>query len=153
MGRTAYQQGNAYVDDLTAEEIRTYRGTLTEPGKESPYRSRAVKKTSTLFRRHAGRRISGWRESPAGKIDMASPNMNLRDPVMYRISMPHTHTTGDKWRIYPMYDFAHGQCDSIEGITHSICTLEFEDHRPLYEWFLTTAAGAEPVRGSTNSPV
>jgi len=129
-------KGVAYVDDLTAEEIREHRGTLTEPGTESPYRNRSVAENLDLFRRmRTGEFPDGSRVLRA-KIDMASPNMNLRDPVMYRIvHEPHPHT-GDAWRIYPMYDYAHGQSDSIEGITHSICTLEFEDHRPLYEWFL-----------------
>jgi len=130
------QKGKAYVDDLTAEQIREYRGTLTEPGKESPFRDRSAEESLDLFRRmRAGEFPDGSRVLRA-KIDMASPNMNLRDPVMYRIlhaSHPHT---GNEWCIYPMYDYAHGQSDSIEGITHSICTLEFEDHRPLYEWFL-----------------
>lgn len=129
-------KGKAYVDDLDAERIREYRGTLTEPGKESPFRDRSPEENLDLFRRmRAGEFPDGTRVLRA-KIDMASPNMNLRDPVMYRIihaSHPHT---GDEWCIYPMYDYAHGQSDSIEGITHSICTLEFEDHRPLYEWFL-----------------
>ncbi len=130
------QKGKAYVDDLTAEQIREYRGTLTEPGTESPFRDRSAEENLDLFRRmRSGEFPDGCRVLRA-KIDMASPNMNLRDPVMYRIlhaSHPHT---GDEWCIYPMYDYAHGQSDSIEGITHSICTLEFEDHRPLYEWFL-----------------
>jgi len=130
------QQGKAYVEELTADEIRAYRGTLTEPGKESPYRNRPVEENLDLFRRmKAGEFPNGARVLRA-RIDMASPNMNLRDPVLYRIiHEPHPHV-GDKWCIYPMYDFAHGQSDAIEGITHSICTLEFEDHKPLYEWFL-----------------
>jgi glutaminyl-tRNA synthetase len=129
-------QGFAYVDDLTAAEIRDHRGTLTSPGKESPYRNRSVEENLDLFRRmRAGEFPDGARVLRA-KIDMASPNLNLRDPVMYRIlHADHPHT-GDAWCIYPMYDYAHGQSDAIEGITHSICTLEFEDHRPLYEWFL-----------------
>ena len=129
-------QGDAYVDDLTAEQIRLYRGTLTEPGKESPCRNRTIEENLALFRRmRAGEFPDGSRVLRA-KIDMSSPNLNLRDPVMYRIlHAPHPHT-GDTWCIYPMYDFAHGQSDSIEGVTHSICTLEFEDHKPLYEWFL-----------------
>jgi glutaminyl-tRNA synthetase len=129
-------KGKAYVDDLSAEEIREHRGTLTEPGKESPYRNRSVEENLDLFRRmRAGEFPDGTRVLRA-KIDMASPNMNLRDPVMYRIlHATHPHT-GDDWCIYPMYDYAHGQSDSIEGITHSICTLEFEDHRPLYDWFI-----------------
>jgi glutaminyl-tRNA synthetase len=128
--------GKAYVDDLTADEIRQYRGTLTEPGKESPYRNRSVEENLDLFERmRAGEFEDGSRVLRA-KIDMASKNLNLRDPVMYRILHAEHHRTGDKWCIYPMYDFAHGQSDSIEGITHSICTLEFEDHRPLYDWYL-----------------
>jgi glutaminyl-tRNA synthetase len=130
------EKGVAYVDDLTAEEMREHRGTLTESGKESPFRNRIIGENLELFRRmRAGEFPDGARVLRA-KIDMASPNMNLRDPVMYRIvHEPHPHT-GDAWCIYPMYDYAHGQSDSIEGITHSICTLEFEDHRPLYDWFL-----------------
>ncbi len=128
--------GKAYVDDLSPEEIRAYRGTLTEPGKESPYRNRSVEENLELFERmRAGEFPNGARVLRA-KIDMASPNLNLRDPVMYRIIHTSHHRTGDKWCIYPTYDWAHGQSDSIEGITHSICTLEFEDHRPLYDWFL-----------------
>lgn len=130
------QQGKAYVDDLSAEEIRSYRGTLTEPGKESPYRSRTVAENLDLFHRMRAGAFPDGTKVLRAKIDMAAPNMNLRDPVMYRIiHAPHPHA-GDKWCIYPMYDYAHGQSDAIEGITHSICTLEFEDHRPLYEWFL-----------------
>ena len=130
------RQGKAYVDDLTADEIRAYRGTLTEPGKESPYRNRSVEENLDLFRRMRDGEFPDGARVLRAKIDMASPNMNLRDPVLYRIiHAPHPHA-GDKWRIYPMYDYAHGQSDAIEGITHSICTLEFEDHRPLYEWFL-----------------
>jgi glutaminyl-tRNA synthetase len=126
----------AYVDDLSAEEIRKYRGTLTAPGKESPYRNRSVEENLDLFERmRAGEFPDGSRVLRA-KIDMASPNLNMRDPTMYRILHAEHPHTGDKWRIYPMYDWAHGLEDSIEGITHSICTLEFEDHRPLYDWFL-----------------
>ena len=128
--------GKAYVCDLTADEMRQYRGTLTEPGKDSPYRNRSVEENLDLFERmQAGEFPDGARTLRA-KIDMASPNLNMRDPVMYRILHAEHHRTGDKWCIYPMYDFAHGQSDSIEGITHSICTLEFEDHRPLYDWFI-----------------
>ncbi len=130
------QQSKAYVEDLTPDEIRCYRGTLTEPGKESPYRNRSVEENLDLFRRMKTGEFPDGAKVLRAKIDMAAPNMNLRDPVMYRIiHAPHPHV-GDAWRIYPMYDFAHGQCDAIEGITHSICTLEFEDHKPLYEWFL-----------------
>ena len=129
-------QGQAYVDDLTADEIREYRGTLTEPGKDSPYRNRSVEENLDLFERmRTGEFPDGSRVLRA-KIDMASPNLNLRDPVMYRILHKSHHRTGDQWCIYPMYDYAHGQSDSIEGITHSLCTLEFEDHRPLYDWFV-----------------
>jgi glutaminyl-tRNA synthetase len=128
--------GKAYVCDLSAEQIREYRGTLTEPGKNSPYRDRTVEENLDLFQRmRAGEFADGSRTLRA-KIDMASPNLNMRDPVMYRILHATHNRTGDKWPIYPTYDFAHGQSDSIEGITHSICTLEFEDHRPLYDWFL-----------------
>jgi glutaminyl-tRNA synthetase len=128
--------GKAYVDDLSAEEIRKYRGTLTEPGKDSPYRNRPVEENLNLFERmRAGEFPDGSRTLRA-RIDMASPNFNLRDPVMYRILHSEHHRTGDKWCIYPMYDYAHGQSDSLEKITHSMCTLEFEDHRPLYNWFI-----------------
>ncbi len=130
------KDGKAYVDDLSAEEIREYRGTLTEPGKDSPYRNRSVEENLNLFERmRAGEFPDGSRVLRA-KIDMASPNLNLRDPVMYRILHAEHHRTGNKWCIYPMYDYAHGQSDSIERVTHSICTLEFESHRPLYNWFI-----------------
>ncbi len=130
------KDGKAYVDDLTADEIREYRGTLTEPGKDSPYRNRSVEENLNLFERmRAGEFPDGSRTLRA-KIDMASPNLNLRDPVMYRILHAEHHRTGNKWCIYPMYDYAHGQSDSIERVTHSICTLEFESHRPLYNWFI-----------------
>jgi glutaminyl-tRNA synthetase len=130
------KDGKAYVDDLTAEEIRKHRGTLTEPGKDSPYRNRSVEENLNLFERmRAGEFPDGSRTLRA-KIDMASPNLNLRDPVMYRILHAEHHRTGNKWCIYPLYDFAHGQSDSIERVTHSLCTLEFEDHRPLYNWFI-----------------
>ena len=130
------KDGKAYVDDLTAEEIRQHRGTLTEPGKESPYRNRSVEENLDLFERmRKGEFPDGTRVLRA-KIDMASPNLNMRDPVMYRILHAKHHRTGDKWCIYPMYDYAHGQSDSIEHVTHSMCTLEFEDHRPLYNWFI-----------------
>ena len=128
--------GKAYVDDLTADEIRKYRGTLTEPGKDSPFRNRSVEENLALFERmRAGEFPDGSRTLRA-KIDMASPNFNMRDPVMYRILHADHHRTGSKWPIYPMYDFAHGQSDSLEQVTHSMCTLEFEDHRPLYNWFI-----------------
>lgn len=130
------RQGNAYVDDLSAEQIREYRGTLTEPGENSPYRDRSIEENLDLFARmRAGEFPDGSRVLRA-KIDMGAPNINLRDPVLYRILHAHHPRTGDEWNIYPMYDWAHGQSDSIEGITHSLCTLEFEDHRPLYDWFL-----------------
>jgi glutaminyl-tRNA synthetase len=130
------KKGRAYVDDLSADEIRKYRGTLTEPGKESPYRNRPVEENLDLFARmKAGEFLDGSRCLRA-KIDMASPNLNMRDPVMYRILRKPHHRTGDKWCIYPLYDYAHGQSDSLENITHSMCTLEFEDHRPLYSWFI-----------------
>src|SRR6201994_4987578 len=128
--------GKAYVDDLSAEEVRQYRGSLTEPGRESPYRNRSIEENLDLFERmRAGEFPDGARTLRA-KIDVTSPNLNMRDPVMYRILHAHHHRTGDKWSIYPMYDFAHGQSDSIERITHSICTLEFVSHRPLYDWFI-----------------
>ncbi|MBW2117594.1 MAG: glutamine--tRNA ligase/YqeY domain fusion protein [Deltaproteobacteria bacterium] len=128
--------GKAYVCDLSADEIREYRGTLKRPGKESPYRDRSIEENMDLFERmRAGEFEDGSRVLRA-KIDMASGNLNMRDPVIYRILRASHHRTGDKWCIYPMYDFTHGQSDSIEGITHSLCTLEFEDHRPLYDWFI-----------------
>jgi len=129
-------QGLAYVCDLSPEEAREYRGTLTEPGKDSPYRDRSREENQVLFcQMRAGEFADGERVLRA-KIDMASPNINLRDPILYRIRHATHHQTGDQWPIYPTYDFAHGQEDAIEGITHSICTLEFEDHRPLYDWFI-----------------
>jgi len=130
------KDGKAYVDDLSAEEIRKYRGTLTEPGKDSPHRNRSVEENLNLFERmKAGEFPDGSRVLRA-KVDMASPNLNMRDPVMYRILHAEHHRTGNKWCIYPMYDYAHGQSDSLERVTHSMCTLEFEDHRPLYNWFI-----------------
>jgi len=129
-------EGKAYVDDLSAEEIRKYRGTLTEPGKESPHRKRGAKENLDLFERMRKGEFPDGSRVLRAKIDMASPNLNMRDPVMYRILRAEHHRTGDKWCIYPMYDYAHGQSDSIEHVTHSICTLEFEDHRPLYNWFI-----------------
>ena len=136
--------GKAYVCDLSADEIREYRGTLTEPGKNSPYRDRSVEENLDLFERmRAGEFADGSRTLRA-RIDMASPNLNMRDPVMYRILRATHHRTADQWCVYPTYDFAHGQSDSIEGITHSICTLEFEDHRPLYDWFLDQLAIHHP---------
>ena len=132
------QMGKAYVDDLTADEIRAHRGTLTEPGTESPYRNRSVAENLDLFRRmRAGEFADGARVLRA-KIDMASPNINMRDPTLYRIRHASHHRTGDAWRIYPMYDYAHPIEDAIEDITHSLCTLEFEDHRPFYDWVIET---------------
>jgi glutaminyl-tRNA synthetase len=128
--------GKAYVCDLSAEEIRKYRGTLTEPGIPSPYRGRSVEENLDLFTRMKAGEFPDGSRTLRAKIDMASANLNLRDPVMYRILHAEHHRTGAQWCIYPMYDFAHGQSDSIEGITHSICTLEFEDHRPLYDWYV-----------------
>jgi glutaminyl-tRNA synthetase len=128
--------GKAYVCDLSAEEVRQYRGTLTEAGKESPYRNRSVQENLDLFERMRAGEFPDGSRSLRSKIDMASPNLNMRDPVMYRILHEQHHRTGDQWCIYPMYDFTHGQSDSIERITHSICTLEFEDHRPLYDWYI-----------------
>ena len=130
------RDGKAYVDDLSAEEIRKHRGTLTEPGKDSPYRSRSVEENLDLFQRMKGGESPDGSRVLRAKIDMASPNLNMRDPVMYRILHAEHHRTGNKWCIYPMYDFAHGQSDSLERVTHSMCTLEFEDHRPLYNWFI-----------------
>jgi len=133
---TLIKKGKAYVCDLSAEEIKEYRGTLNQPGKESPYRSRSIEENLDLFERmKAGEFPNGSRVLRA-KIDMSSPNLNMRDPVLYRIMHEKHHRTGDKWCIYPMYDFAHPLCDAIEKITHSICTLEFEDHRPLYDWLV-----------------
>ena len=126
----------AYVDDLDADKIREYRGTPTQPGKNSPFRSRSAKENLDLFERMKGGEFPDGAKVLRAKIDMASGNLNMRDPVLYRILRAHHHRTGDKWCIYPMYDFAHGQSDSIEKITHSICTLEFEDHRPLYDWII-----------------
>jgi glutaminyl-tRNA synthetase len=128
--------GKAYVDDLTPEQMSEYRGTLTEPGRESPYRHRSVEENLDLFARMRAGEFDDGTKTLRAKIDMASGNINLRDPVMYRIRKATHHRTGDAWCIYPLYDWAHGQSDSIEGITHSICTLEYEDHRPLYDWYL-----------------
>jgi glutaminyl-tRNA synthetase len=128
--------GKAYVDDLTAEEIREHRGTLTEPGKNSPYRERSIEENLDLFVRMAKGEFPDGTRVLRAKIDMASPNLNMRDPVMYRILHASHHRTGDKWCIYPMYDFAHGQSDSLEKVTHSMCTLEFTDHQPLYKWYI-----------------
>jgi glutaminyl-tRNA synthetase len=130
------KKGKAYVCDLNSDQVREYRGTLTEPGKDSPYRNRSVDENLSLFEQMKNGVFPDGSRTLRAKIDMGSPNLNLRDPVMYRILRATHHRTGDKWCIYPMYDWAHGQSDSIEGITHSICTLEFEDHRPLYDWFV-----------------
>ncbi len=128
--------GDAFVCDLSADEIRKHRGTLTEPGQESPYRNRTVEENLALFERMKAGEFPDGARTLRAKIDMASPNLNLRDPILYRILHAEHHRTGQKWSIYPMYDFAHGQSDSIERVTHSICTLEFEDHRPLYDWYI-----------------
>jgi glutaminyl-tRNA synthetase len=130
------RDGKAYVDSLSAEEIREYRGTLTEPGRNSPYRDRPAAENLDLFRRMRAGEFPDGAKTLRAKIDMAAGNLNLRDPVMYRIRKTAHHRTGDAWCIYPMYDWAHGQSDSIEGVTHSLCTLEYEDHRPLYDWYL-----------------
>ncbi|MCD6424428.1 MAG: glutamine--tRNA ligase/YqeY domain fusion protein [Anaerolineales bacterium] len=128
--------GKAYVDDLSADEIREYRGTLTEPGKDSPHRNRSVEENLELFERMKEGEFEKGARVLRAKIDMASPHINLRDPVMYRILHEEHHRTGDKWCIYPMYDWAHGQSDSMEGVTHSLCSIEYKNHRPLYDWFL-----------------
>ena len=130
------EQGQAYVDSLSAEQIRAYRGTLTEPGKESPDRNRSIAENLDLFKRMRAGEFADGQYVLRAKIDMASPNINMRDPALYRIRRVHHHRTGDAWCIYPMYDYAHCISDAIEGITHSLCTLEFEDHRPLYDWVL-----------------
>ncbi|QPJ65356.1 MAG: glutamine--tRNA ligase/YqeY domain fusion protein [Candidatus Nitrohelix vancouverensis] len=130
------RKGSAYVDDLSPDEIREYRGTLSEPGRESPFRNRPVEESLDLFARMKSGEFEGGSRSLRAKIDMKSGNLNMRDPVMYRILKASHHRTGTEWSVYPMYDFAHGLCDSLENITHSLCTLEFEDHRPLYDWFL-----------------
>lgn len=138
--------GKAYVCDLTAEQMREYRGTLTEPGKESPYRDRSVEENRDLFMRMKNGEFADGARVLRAKIDMSSPNMNMRDPIIYRISHTSHHRTGDNWCIYPMYDYAHPISDALEGITHSICTLEFEDHRPLYDWTLEALGFAEATR-------
>ena len=130
------KKGKAFVDDLTAEQIKEYRGTLKEPGKESPFRNRSVEENLALFEDMRAGKFADGEKVLRAKIDMSSPNINMRDPVIYRIAHAHHHNTGDKWCIYPMYDFAHPIEDAIEGITHSLCSLEFEDHRPLYNWVL-----------------
>ena len=140
------KKGKAFVCDLSAEEIREYRGTLTEPGKESPYRNRSVEENLDLFERMKNGEFEDGSKVLRAKIDMASPNINMRDPVIYRVAYMHHHRTGDTWCIYPMYDFAHPIEDAIEGITHSICTLEFEDHRPLYDWVVRELEYPMPPR-------
>ena len=141
------KRGKAYVCDLNAEEMRQYRGTLSTPGKESPYRNRSIEENLDLFERMKNGEFPDGSKTLRAKIDMASPNINMRDPVIYRIAHAKHHRTGDKWCIYPMYDFAHPLEDAIEGITHSICTLEFEDHRPLYDWVIREAGyTANPPR-------
>jgi glutaminyl-tRNA synthetase len=138
--------GKAFVDDLTADEIREYRGTLTDPGRESPYKNRSIEENLDLFERMTKGEFENGEKVLRAKIDMASPNLNMRDPIIYRILHAHHHRTGDKWCVYPMYDFAHPISDTVEGVTHSLCSLEFEDHRPLYDWFLKELGFAEPSR-------
>ena len=140
------KKGKAFVCDLTAEEMREYRGTLTEPGKESPYRNRSVEENLKLFEEMRAGKYKDGEKVLRAKIDMASPNINMRDPIIYRVAHMTHHNTGDKWCIYPMYDFAHPIEDAIEGITHSICTLEFEDHRPLYDWVVRECEFENPPR-------
>ena len=140
------RKGKAFVCDLTAEQMREYRGTLTEPGKESPYRNRSVEENLELFQAMKDGKYKDGEKVLRAKIDMASPNINMRDPILYRVAHMTHHNTGDKWCIYPMYDFAHPIEDAIEGITHSICTLEFEDHRPLYDWVVRECEFENPPR-------
>ena len=140
------KKGKAYVSDLTADEIRAYRGTLTEPGKEDPYATRSIEENLALFEAMRNGEVADGAKVLRARIDMSSPNMNMRDPVIYRVAHMHHHNTGDKWCIYPMYDFAHPIEDAIEGITHSICTLEFEDHRPLYDWVVRELEYPHPPR-------
>ena len=140
------KMGKAFVDDLTAEEIREYRGTLTTPGKESPYKQRSVEENLDLFERMTKGEFQNGEKVLRAKIDMASPNLNMRDPVIYRILHAEHHRTGNKWCVYPMYDFAHPISDTVEGVTHSLCSLEFEDHRPLYDWFLKELGFEKPSR-------
>ena len=140
------EKGKAYVCDLSADEIREYRGTLKEPGKNSPYRDRTIEENLDLFRRMTDGEFPDGSKVLRAKIDMASPNLNMRDPVIYRILRAHHHRTGDKWLVYPMYDFAHPISDTVEGVTHSLCSLEFEDHRPLYDWFLKELDFEAPSR-------
>ncbi len=140
------KDGKAYVDDLTAEQMREYRGTLTEPGKNSPYRDRSVEENLDLFKRMTDGEFSDGAKVLRAKIDMASPNMNMRDPAIYRIMHTSHHQTGDKWCVYPIYDFAHPLSDAREGVTYSLCSLEFENHRPLYNWFIEQIGFEEPPR-------
>ncbi len=140
------KKGKAYVDDLTPDEIREYRGTLTEPGKNSPYRDRSVEENLDLFKRMTDGEFPNGAKVLRAKIDMASPNLNMRDPIMYRISHTSHHQTGDKWCVYPMYDFAHPLSDARENVTYSLCSLEFENHRPLYNWFIDEIGFEEPPR-------
>ena len=140
------EKGKAYVCDLSQEEIRAYRGTLTEPGKNSPYRDRSIEENLDLFRRMTAGEFPDGSKVLRAKIDMASPNINMRDPVIYRIAHVHHHQTGDKWCVYPMYDFAHPLSDAREGVTYSLCSLEFENHRPLYNWFIEQIGFKEPPR-------
>ena len=143
---TLIKKGKAFVCDLSADEIREYRGTLTEPGKNSPYRDRTVEENLDLFKRMTDGEFPDGSKVLRAKIDMASPNLNMRDPVIYRILHAHHHRTGDKWCVYPMYDFAHPISDTVEGVSHSLCSLEFEDHRPLYDWVLKEVGYEHPSR-------
>ena len=143
---TLIKKGKAFVCDLSADEIREYRGTLTEPGKNSPYRDRTVEENLDLFKRMTDGEFPDGSKVLRAKIDMVSPNLNMRDPVIYRILHAHHHRTGDKWCVYPMYDFAHPISDTVEGVTHSLCSLEFEDHRPLYDWVLKEVGYEHPSR-------
>ena len=145
-GKADQERERPIVCDLTAEQIREYRGTLTEPGKESPYRNRSVEENLELFEEMKDGKYEDGEKVLRAKIDMASPNINMRDPIIYRVAHMTHHNTGDKWCIYPMYDFAHPIEDAIEGITHSICTLEFEDHRPLYDWVVRECEFEHPPR-------
>jgi glutaminyl-tRNA synthetase len=147
------RQGKAYVCDLTPEEMRTFRGTLTEPGRPSPHRDRSPGENLDLFRRMKAGEFPDGAKTLRARIDMASPNINLRDPVIYRIKRAHHIRTGDQWCIYPMYDYTHCISDALECITHSLCTLEFEDHRPLYDWVLDqVAAVGVPSAPVSSSP-
>ena len=140
------KKGKAYVDDLNSDEIREYRGTLTEPGKNSPYRDRSVEENLDLFARMTAGEFKTGEKVLRAKIDMASPNLNMRDPIIYRILFAHHHRTGDKWCVYPMYDFAHPLSDACEKVTHSLCSLEFENHRPLYDWVCNECIDGEKPR-------